>query len=83
MLLDSAFPGSVDFVQDIKPAADGRVAVTRWSGNVHVVDPAGGVVTVSLPRLDPNGLYYSGVLHGERLCVTHCADVTVVCTDVP
>jgi hypothetical protein len=83
VLLDPAFPREVDFVQDVKPAADGRIAITRWSGRVHVVDAEGAVRSVELPRLDPQGLYYTGVLRGERLCVTHCADVTVVCVDAP
>ena len=83
VLLDDAFDARFDFAQDIHPAADGRVVVTRWSGVVHVVYPDGDVGTLRLPRLDPDGLYYSGVLHGDRLCVTHCADVTVVCADAP
>jgi hypothetical protein len=83
VLLDPAFAREVDFAQDVKPAADGRIVVTRWSGRVHVVDAAGGVRSLTLPRLDPQGLYYSGVLRGDRLCVTHCADVTVVCVDAP
>jgi hypothetical protein len=41
------------------------------------------VRSVSLPRLDPAGLYYTAVLHGDRLCATYCADVTVVCVDAP
>ena len=83
VLLDPAFPQDLDFVQDVKTASDGRIVVTRWSGNVHVVDADGGVRSLVLPRLDPEGLYYTGVLRGDRLCVTHCADVTVVCTDAP
>jgi hypothetical protein len=83
VLLDRAFPQAADFVQDLQPTADGRVVVTRWSGIVHVVDARGEVATLALPRLDPEGLYYTGVLHGQRLCVTHCADVTVVCVDAP
>jgi hypothetical protein len=82
-LLDPAFPAALDFVQDLKPTADGRVVVTRWSGTLHVVDAAGDVATARLPRLDPDGLYYSGVIHGDRLCVSYCADVTVVCVNVP
>lgn len=81
--LDPAFPADFDFVQDIQPAPDGRVAVTRWSGRVHVLQADGSVRTAQLPRLDPDGLYYTGVLHGDRLCVTYCADVTVVCVDAP
>ncbi len=81
--LDPDFPGVVDFVQDVKPGADGRIVVTRWSGTVHVVDDDGGVATLHLPRLDPEGLYYSGVIHADRLCVSYCAGVTVVCVDAP
>ena len=83
MLLDEAFPGEVDFVQDLKHAPDGRIVLTRWSGVVHVVEPSGRVATTRLPKLDPQGLYYTGVLRGDRLCATHCADVTVVCIDAP
>jgi hypothetical protein len=81
--LDRAFPSGLDFAQDIQVAADGRVVVTRWSGRVHVVDADGTARSVQLPRLDPEGLYYTAVLHGGRLCATHCADVTVVCVDAP
>jgi streptogramin lyase len=81
--LDASFPGELDFVQDIQPDPDGRVVVTRWSGRVHVVDSRGRVRSVQLPRLDPDGLYYTAVLHGHRLCATYCADVTVVCVNAP
>jgi hypothetical protein len=81
--LDDAFAPELDFAQDIQVAADGRVAVTRWSGVVHVLHPDGRVGRTALPRLDPSGLYYTAVLHGDRLCATYCADVTVVCADAP
>ena len=81
--LDDAFAPELDFAQDIQVAADGRVAVTRWSGIVHVLHPDGRVRSTALPRLDPAGLYYTAVLHGDRLCATYCADVTVVCVDAP
>jgi hypothetical protein len=81
--LDAAFAADFDFAQDIQVSADGRVAVTRWSGIVHVLHPDGRVRSVALPHLDPAGLYYTGVLHGDRLCATYCADVTVVCVDAP
>jgi sugar lactone lactonase YvrE len=81
--LDAAFAVGVDFVQDIQPAGDGRVVVTRWSGRVHVLHPDGRVRSVSLPRLDPSGLYYTAVVRGDRLCATYCAGVTVVCVDAP
>jgi hypothetical protein len=81
--LDDAFALGLDFVQDIQVAADGRVAVTRWSGVVHVLHPDGSVRSVALPHLDPAGLYYTAVLHGKRLCSTYCADVTIICVDAP
>lgn len=81
--LDDAFAAGLDFVQDVQPAADGRVAVTRWSGRVDVVHPDGRVGRIRLPRPDPDGLYYTAVLHGGRLCATYCADVAVVCADAP
>jgi hypothetical protein len=83
VLLDPRFAADHDFAQDLKPAAGGRVVVTRWSGAVHVVGADGAVATLRLPRLDPDGLYYTAVLRGDRVCATHCADVTVVCADAP
>lgn len=83
VLLDPEFAADVDFVQDLKLSADGRVVLTRWSGAVHVVAPGGSVAGVQLPRLDPDGLYYTAVIRGDRLCASYCADVTVVCTDAP
>lgn len=83
VVLDRRFPVGLDFAQDIQPSADGRVVVTRWSGRVHVVEPSGRQRRADLPRLDPEGLYYTAVLHGDRLCATHCADVSVVCVDAP
>jgi len=88
LLLDPAFPAALDFVQDVQPAADGRVALTRWSGHVHVLHPgaadaAARVRSVRLPPLEDGGLYYTAVLRGDRLCATYCAGVTVVCTDAP
>jgi len=83
LVLDHDFPVELDFVQDIQFASDGRAVLTRWSGVAHVVEPEGSFSTLALPRLDPEGLYYTGALHGERLCVTYCADVSVVCVDAP
>lgn len=83
VLLDASFHHDFDFAQDLKIAPDGRVVVTRWSGVLHVVDPGGHVATARLPRLAPGGLYYTGVIHGDRLCASYCADVTVVCIDAP
>jgi hypothetical protein len=82
--LDDAFDPTLDFVQDIHPATDGRVVVTRWSGRLHVVDPASNrVETVQFPRDGGKGLYYSGVLSAGSLCATLCAGVEVVCTPAP
>lgn len=83
VLLDSDFDPTHDFAQDLKITPDGRVVVTRWSGQVHVVTPGGRVTTLRLPRPDPTGLYYTAVIHGDRLCASYCADVTVVCVDAP
>jgi hypothetical protein len=83
LVLDRNFPVELDFVQDIQFGSDGRAVLTRWSGVVHVVAPDGSSRTLALPRPDPEGLYYTGVLYGERLCVTYCADVSVVCVDAP
>jgi hypothetical protein len=81
--LDDEFPTGLDFVQDVQPGEDGVVVVTRWSGRIHLVDPAGSVHTLDLPRPDPDGLFYSAVLREGRVCATFCADVTVVCSDAP
>lgn len=80
--LDRGFVRSLDFAQDIKPLADGRVVVTRWSGHVHVVSPDGQVASVRLPSLEDGGLYYTGVARGDRVCATHCGGVRIVCTDL-
>lgn len=83
LTLDREFGTGFDFVQDIHPASDGRVVVTRWSGAVHVVDPdAGRIETLRLPH-DDSDLYYSGGVAGRVLCATVCAGITVVCTDLP
>ena len=81
LLLDADFPGAFDFVQDIQPAADGRVVVTRWSGHLHILDPRGALHDIQLPKLREGGLYYSAVLWGKRVCATYCAGVRVVCAD--
>jgi hypothetical protein len=77
--VDAAFPAGTDFVQDIHFAPDGRAVLTRWSGVVHVFHPPDSLATLRLPGLEPGGLYYSGVLAGERVCATHCGGLTVVC----
>ena len=81
ILLDSDFPADFDFVQDIQIAQEGSVVVTRWSGRLHLLDPAGHVRHIQLPRLQEGGLYYSAVLRGNRVCATYCAGVRVVCAD--
>ena len=83
ILLDAEFPKGFDFVQELHVAGGGRVVATRWSGWVHVVDPAADppVRTLRLPRIDDEGLYYTGVLHGPRLCATYCSDLVVACRD--
>jgi hypothetical protein len=81
--LDDAFAATLDFVQDVQLADDGRVVVTRWSGRIHVLHPDGALRSAQLPALAEGGLYYTAVLHGERLCATYCAGVSVVCIDAP
>ncbi len=83
VVLDEAFPASLDFVQDVKPAPDGGLVVTRWSGRIHRVAPDGRVATLDLPRADPDGLYYTAVQSDGRICATLCADVEVVCQALP
>jgi hypothetical protein len=79
LLADEAFATGLDFVQDIHFAPDGRAVVTRWSGVLHVFSPPDSLETLRLPQLEPGGLYYSGVLAGDRVCATHCGGVSVVC----
>lgn len=81
--LDEAFPRAVDFVQDARVDAVGRVVLTRWSGRVHVVAPPDRVASIDLPRPDPGGLYYTAVLADGGVCATSCAAVEVVCADAP
>jgi len=83
ILLDSQFPRDFDFVQDLHIAADGRIAVTRWSGEIHVLTPSGEPRSVAFPQPAPGGLYYTAVVRGERVCATYCADVTIVCGPAP
>jgi hypothetical protein len=80
--LDDAFAGDQDFVQDIHVDGEGRVVVTRWSGRIHLVNRRGEVDLLRLPRPGGDGLYYTGVLAGERICATYCGGVTVVCQDL-
>jgi hypothetical protein len=82
IMLDDAFPAGNDFVQEVRVEDDGRAVVTRWSGVVHVVDPSGAVRRVALPRPVENGLFYTATVHGDRVCATYCADVSVVCADL-
>lgn len=83
VVLDEAFPTDFDFVQELRPTPDGSVLATRWSGVIHEVGPAGDVRTRALPRIDPDGLYYSASTAGDRFCVSHCADLTIVCAPRP
>jgi len=80
--LDDEFDGDLDFVQDIHVDAEGRAVVTRWSGRIHLVSRHGEIDLIQLPRPGGDGLYYTGVLAGDRLCATYCAGVTVVCHDL-
>ncbi len=79
--LDTDFPVGADFAQDVRLAPDGSAVVTRWGGKIHRVWPDGRVRTVTLPR--DEGLFYTGVVAGDRLCTSLCADVRVVCRDAP
>jgi sugar lactone lactonase YvrE len=86
-VLDEAFATALDFAQDVHVAADGRVVVARWSGEIDVVSPdlpdARAVHRVRLPRLADDGLYYTAVIAGDDVCSTLCADVQVVCAALP
>ena len=82
-VLDEAFAADFDFVQELRPTSDGSALATRWSGVIHEVTPAGDVRTRALPRIDPDGLYYSAFATGDRFCASHCADLTIVCAPRP
>lgn len=79
-VLDRSFPGEHDFVQDLRPTADGGVVVTRWSGRIHRVRDA-EVQSYLLPR-PTEGVYYTGVIVAGHLCATFCGGCTVVCRRV-
>jgi hypothetical protein len=83
ILLDAAFAPALDFVQDIELMPDGRAVVSRWSGWIHVIDSPSQVRSTRLPQFEDGGLYYSAVAEGDRICATYCADVSVVCHDIP
>jgi hypothetical protein len=83
ILLDTAFAAALDYVQDIALTSDGRAVVSRWSGWIHVVDSPSEIRSTRLPQFDEDGLYYSAVAEGDRICATYCADVSVVCRDIP
>jgi hypothetical protein len=79
--LDDAFPRESDFVQELRVDGDTAI-VTRWSGNVHLVDADGRVTSLSLPS-SGSDLYYSGFRAGRYVCATRCAGVEMVCRAVP
>jgi len=83
VVLDSDFAAAVDFTQDVKPTRDGGAVVTQWSGLVHRVAANDSVRSLQLPNFQEGGLYYTGVLTGDRICATYCAGVRVVCSRVP
>ncbi len=86
VLLDDHFAATADFAQSIRLAQDGRIVITRWSGQVHVVDPAapsGREVRTAKPPRPADGFYYTAVLEEDQLCATLCSGVTVVCTAAP
>jgi len=78
VLLDASFPVGLDFVQDVRLDASGLAVVTRWTGQIHLVDTAGQQRRVSMPR--PAGeLYYTAVLRGDQVCATRCGKIEVAC----
>jgi len=83
ILLDGSFAAALDNVQDIELAADGRAVVTRWSGWIHVIDSPSEVHSTRLPQFEDDGLYYSAVAEGDRICATYCAGASVVCGNIP
>ena len=83
LVLDLEFASDHDFVQDLRPDGAGGVVVTRWSGRVHRVEADGSLHDMTLPRPNPDALYYTAVLHDGHLCATCCAGITVVCKPLP
>jgi hypothetical protein len=83
VVADESFPPTLDFVQDIHLGDDGSAVVTRWSGFVHRLAPDGALATLRLPKIGDDGLYYSGVRAGGRVCATHCGGIEVACARAP
>ena len=95
VLSDDYVEGRDDGVSRLMRVADRRGS--EWTLGydyrdlmIMVEDPLGGRTDVVrnqlgniVSRIDPEGLYYTAVLHGDRLCATYCADVTVVCVNAP
>ncbi|MEE2679729.1 MAG: hypothetical protein VX546_14205 [Myxococcota bacterium] len=82
VVLDANFAVGFDFAQDVKPGADAGAVVTQWSGQIHRVTANGAVRTRQFPKLEADGLYYTGVRTGDRVCATYCAGIRVVCATV-
>ena len=84
IVLEPHFASDYDFAQGMEFAEDGRVIVTTWSGGIYVVDPEenSAVQSLTFPRLDGDGLYYTAVLAENHLCATYCSDLVVVCTEL-
>jgi hypothetical protein len=80
--LDDDFPADFDFVQEIQVDARGNATLTRWGGRIHLVSRVGEVKAVQLPRPGGDGLYYTGIRQGNRLCATYCGGVTIVCREL-
>ncbi len=78
VLLDSSFPVGLDFVQDVRLDGNGLAVVTRWTGQIHLVDTEGQQRRIHMPR--PAGeLYYTAVLRGDQVCATRCGKIEVAC----
>lgn len=80
--LDDDFPADLDFVQEIRVDARGDATLTRWGGRIHLVSREGKASAVQLPRPGGDGLYYTAIRQGNRLCATYCGGVTVVCREL-
>jgi hypothetical protein len=79
IVVDERFAEQLDFVQDVTLAPDGSALATRWGGRIHRVWPDGRSASQLLRDPGEGGLYYTGVVHRERVCATLCAGVSVVC----
>jgi hypothetical protein len=81
-----------DFVQDVKPWGEGRVALALWSGRAYVASLHGaGLSLAQIPLERPRdcrppagrSLLYTAVVHGGRLWATLYCGWTILGAPIP